>query len=431
MVPRRQPDPCAFVFTLHGAVGGGVAIGDRSREARWRAAVDRPVLGSRVKGIWPRPFRRRARPPEARHFVRNRGRIRNPCRANGGPRHRSGAEARGRRLPGWRAAHSLAEGAGGGRIRSRRCFCRCVLCRLPRRRNSGRGGRQSRGRGIRRSDQGRGAAKLNNLLRISVEVAEALARGHPVVALETSIVGQGLPAPHNLRAARGCEAAIRKEGAVPAAIGVLDGQIVVGLSDAELQRIASGATTVAATMRAAEMAGIRCFATGGIGGVHRGNPEDQSADLVELGRTSVAVFCAGAKIVLDLPHTLERLESLSVPLLGYGCDELPAFYTRHSGCRAPTRVDRPEETAAVLRAAWATGSRGVVVAIPPPGELEGAEEIVLQATRDLADVVGPEVTPRLLARMAELSGGRSTELNVELVVNNARVAARVARLLAG
>ena len=237
---------------------------------------------------------------------------------------------------------------------------------------------------------------------------------------------------------------------MPAAIGVLDGQIVVGLSDAELQRIASGAikvssrdlgptlvshatgaTTVAATMRAAEMAGIRCFATGGIGGVHRGHPEDQSADLVELGRTSVAVFCAGAKIVLDLPHTLERLESLSVPLLGYGCDELPAFYTRHSGCRAPTRVDGPEETAAVLRAAWATGSRGVVVAIPPPGELEGAEEIVLQATRDLADVVGPEVTPRLLARMAELSGGRSTELNVELVVNNARVAARVARLLAG
>jgi pseudouridine-5'-phosphate glycosidase len=291
---------------------------------------------------------------------------------------------------------------------------------------------------------------LSDLLRVSVEVAEALARGRPVVALETSIVGQGLPAPHNLRAARECESAIRREGAVPATIGVLDGQIVVGLNDGELQRIAAGAiklssrdlgpalvghsvgaTTVAATMRAAMMAGIRCFATGGIGGVHRGHPQDQSADLVELGRTSVAVFCAGAKIILDLPYTLERLESLSVPVLGYGCDEVPAFYSRHSGCPVPTRVDGPEETAAVLTAAWATGSLGVVVAIPPPGELEGAEQIVLQATRELADAVGPEATPRLLARVAELSGGRSLELNVDLVVNNATVAARVATALAG
>jgi pseudouridine-5'-phosphate glycosidase len=291
---------------------------------------------------------------------------------------------------------------------------------------------------------------VTDLLRMSAEVAEALARGRPVVALETSIVGQGLPEPHNLRAARDCESAIRKEGAVPATIGVLDGQIVVGLTDEEVQRIAVGAikvssrdlgpalvrhavgaTTVAATMRAAEMAGIRCFATGGIGGVHRGHPEDQSADLVELGLTAVAVFCAGAKIILDLAYTLERLESLSVPVLGYGCDELPAFYTRHSGCPVPTRVDGPEETAAVLRAAWATGSRGVVVAIPPPGELENAEEIVLRATRELSDVSGPQATPRLLARVAELSGRLSLDLNVDLVVNNATVAARVARALAG
>lgn len=291
---------------------------------------------------------------------------------------------------------------------------------------------------------------MSDLLRMSAEVAQALARGRPVVALETSIVGQGLPAPHNLRAARDCESAIRKEGAVPATIGVLDGQIVVGLTDAEVVRIAAGAvkvssrdlgpalvrravgaTTVAATMRAAEMAGIRCFATGGIGGVHRGHPEDQSADLVELGRAAVAVFCAGAKIILDLAYTLERLESLSVPVLGYGCDELPAFYSRHSGCPVPARVDGPEETAAVLSAAWATGSRGVVVAIPPPGELEDAKEIVLRATRELSEVVGPEATPRLLARVAELSGGRSLDLNVDLVVNNARVAARVARVLAG
>jgi pseudouridine-5'-phosphate glycosidase len=285
---------------------------------------------------------------------------------------------------------------------------------------------------------------------MSAEVAEALARGRPVIALETSIVGQGLPSPHNLRAARGCESAIREEGAVPATIGVLDGQVVVGLTDAEIERIAAGAskvssrdlgptlvrhevgaTTVAATMRAAEMAGIRCFATGGIGGVHRGHPEDQSADLVELGRSAVAVFCAGAKIILDLAYTLERLESLSVPVLGYGCDEFPAFYSARSGCRVPTRVDGPEETAKVLSAAWATGSRGVVIAIPPPGELDGAEEMALQATRELSDVAGPEATPRLLARVAELSGGRSLDLNVDLVVNNSRVAAQVARVLAG
>jgi pseudouridine-5'-phosphate glycosidase len=179
------------------------------------------------------------------------------------------------------------------------------------------------------------------------------------------------------------------------------------------------------------MAGIRCFATGGIGGVHRGHPEDESADLVELGRTDVAVFCAGAKIILDLALTLERLESLSVPVLGYGCDELPAFYTSRSGIRVGTRVDGPEETAEVLRAAWATGSRGIVVAIPPPGELDDAEAVVLRAVSELGDVSGPEVTPRLLTRVAELSGGRSLDLNVDLVVNNARVAARVASHLAG
>jgi pseudouridylate synthase len=288
---------------------------------------------------------------------------------------------------------------------------------------------------------------LSELLQVSAEVAEAIAKRRPVVALETSIVGQGLPSPHNLQAARLSEAAIREEGGVPASIGVLDGRVRVGLTDAELERIASGAikvssrdlgpalargavgaTTVAATMRAAAMAGIRFFATGGIGGVHRGHPEDQSADLVELGRTPVAVFCAGAKIILDLALTLERLESLSVPVLGYGCDELPAFYTSRSGCRVGARVDGPEETAAVLRAAWATGSHGVVVAIPPPGELDGAEEIVLRAVRELADVAGPELTPRLLGRVAELSGGRSLDLNVDLVVNNARIATRVASI---
>ena len=286
---------------------------------------------------------------------------------------------------------------------------------------------------------------MSDVLEVSREVADALAAGRPVVALETSIVGQGLPHPHNLRAARESEAAIRAEKAVPATVAILDGRLRIGLGDADLERIAQGATkvsardlgpalahglvgatTVAATMRAAAMAGIRFFATGGIGGVHRGRPADQSADLEELGRTSVAVFCSGAKIILDLALTLERLESLSVPVLGYRCDELPAFYSRHSGCPLNTRVDGPDDVAAVLRAAWATGARGVVIAIPPPSELEGAEEMVRRAVRELAAVAGPDLTPRLLARVAELSGGRSLDMNVELVVNNARVAAAAA-----
>jgi pseudouridine-5'-phosphate glycosidase len=277
-------------------------------------------------------------------------------------------------------------------------------------------------------------------------VAAALEAGRPVVALETSIVGQGLPAPHNLRAARGCEAAIRGEGAVPATVAVQDGRLRVGLADDDLQLIASGAikvssrdigpaivhhdtgaTTVAATVRAAAMAGIRFMATGGIGGVHRGHPEDESADLEEIARSPVAVFCAGAKIILDLRLTLERLETLSVPVLGYLTDEFPAFYTRRSGCPVGGRVESPEDTARVLGATWEVGGRGVIVAIPPPTELEGADEMAQQAVAELHDVSGGAVTPRLLARMAELSGGRSLDLNVDLVINNARVAAQVAR----
>ena len=277
---------------------------------------------------------------------------------------------------------------------------------------------------------------------------DALESGKPVVALETSIVGQGLPPPHNLKAARGCETEVRKAGAVPAAVAVLEGRLKVGLSDAELQLVASGdavkvssrdigaalakdavgATTVAASVRAAALAGIRFFATGGIGGVHRGHPEDESADLGEIARSPVAVFCAGAKIILDLPLTLERLESLAVPVLGYGTDEFPAFYARSSGCRVSARVEDAGMAAAVVRASWSTGARGIVVAIPPPYELEGAEEMARRAASDLdRDVSGGAVTPHLLARMAELSGGRSLDLNVDLVVNNARIAAQVAR----
>ena len=283
-------------------------------------------------------------------------------------------------------------------------------------------------------------------MRIAPEVQAAIDGGRPVVALETSIVGQGLPPPHNLRAARGCEAAIREEGGVPATVGVLDGALQVGLSDGDLERIAdesvkvssrdlgaaavggvAGATTVAATVRAASMARIRFMATGGIGGVHRGHPEDQSADLFELAQSPVAVFCAGAKIILDLRLTLEKLESLGVPVFGYGTDEFPAFYVRASGCPVSARVDGASEAARALRASWELGTRGAVVAIPPPADLEGAEEIVRRAIAETGDLSGAGVTPALLARVAELSGWRSVDLNVDLVINNARVAAQVAR----
>ncbi|HEV2140012.1 MAG TPA: pseudouridine-5'-phosphate glycosidase [Candidatus Dormibacteraeota bacterium] len=288
---------------------------------------------------------------------------------------------------------------------------------------------------------------MSDLLQVAPEVAGALKAGRPVVALETSIVGQGLPPPHNLRAARDCEAAIREAGAVPATVAVLDGRLRVGLRDDELQALASGgavkvssrdlgpaiaarrlgATTVAASVRAAALAGIRFFATGGIGGVHRGHPEDESADLEEIARSPVAVFCAGAKIILDLRLTLERLETLTVPVLGFATDEFPAFYTSRSGCPVSARVEDARDAASVLRASWSTGARGVVVAIPPPHDLEGAEEMARRAAEDLGDLSGAAVTPRLLARMAELSDGRSLDLNVELVVNNARVAAQVAK----
>ena len=253
-----------------------------------------------------------------------------------------------------------------------------------------------------------------------------------------------------MKAALGCEAAIREVGGVLATVAVLGGRLCVGLTKAELEHIATssvkvssrdlgpalahrvaGATTVAATIFIAAMAGVRFMATGGIGGVHRGRPEDESADLLELSRSRVAVFCSGAKIILDLPRTLERLESLSVPVLGYACDEFPAFYTRRSGCSVSARVEDRDDAARVIRTAWESGSRGVVVAVPPPADLEGADDITRQAIAELGDIRGADVTPRLLARVAELSSGRSVDLNVELVINNARVAAQVARAFAG
>jgi len=230
-------------------------------------------------------------------------------------------------------------------------------------------------------------------------------------------------------------------------VAVLDGALRVGLDEADLRRLAEsgeavkvstrdlgaaialgrmGATTVAATVRAAGLAGIRFMATGGIGGVHRGHAEDVSADLHELTQSPVAVFCAGVKTVLDIGLTMERLESYEVPVLGWRTEHLPGFYQLRTGHPVSASVTGPEEAAKVLRASWGIGLRGVVVAVPPPGELADAADLVARAVREVGEVSGSAVTPRLLAKVAELSGGRSLQLNVDLVINNARAAAETA-----
>jgi pseudouridine-5'-phosphate glycosidase len=288
-------------------------------------------------------------------------------------------------------------------------------------------------------------------VRVADEVARAIRAGDPVVVLESSIVAQGLPSPYNVDAAFGCEAAIRDAGAIPATVAVLDGALCVGLTDAEIRLLAetehavkvstrdlgsaialrwTGATTVAATIRAAGLTGIRFLATGGIGGVHRGHAEDVSADLFELASTPVAVFCAGAKTVLDIALTMERLESYQVPVLGWQTDDLPGFYQLQTGRPVSAKVSGPEEAAVVLRASWGLGLKGVVVAVPPPAELPDAAAIVARAVSEVGEVGGSELTPRLLAKVAELSHGLSLGLNVDLVINNARAAAETAVVFA-
>ena len=284
-------------------------------------------------------------------------------------------------------------------------------------------------------------------VKVAPEIAAALIEGGPVVVLETSIVAQGLPAPFNLEAAFGCEEAIRAEGGIPATVAVREGALQVGLTEAEIRALAedpdvvkvstrdlgaaialgrSGATTVAATVRAAGLAGIRFMATGGIGGVHIGHPEDVSADLYELAQSPVAVFCAGAKTVLDVGLTIERLESYEVPVLGWQTENLPGFYLKRTRFPVSATVNGPEQAARVLRAGWGTGLHGVVVAVPPPDELPDAAELVARAIQEVGEITGPSVTPRLLAKIAELSGGRSLRINVDLVINNARAAAQTA-----
>jgi len=277
-----------------------------------------------------------------------------------------------------------------------------------------------------------------------------------VVALESSVFAHGLPHPHNLDTARRMETAVREEGAVPATTGVLDGRLVVGLSGEEIERLAQahgvakvsradlssllvtrrpGATTVAAAIFLAAQAGIRVLATGGIGGVHRGGERslDISADLGELARTPLAVVCSGAKGILDLPRTLEMLETLGVPVVGYGTSEFPAFYAQQSGLFLDHRVDTPAEAAGLMAAQWDLGlSAGIVFAHPPPAESAlGSAELEALVERATASATsdgirGKALTPYLLDRLARESGGRTLECNLSLLVQNARVAARIA-----
>ncbi len=286
------------------------------------------------------------------------------------------------------------------------------------------------------------------------EVAEALAAGRPVVALESTLITHGLPYPVNEEIALDLERIVRAGGAVPATIAVLRGVIHVGLQAEEIGRLATaqgvrkcsrrdlaialargedGATTVAATMMVAHAAGIGVFATGGIGGVHRGHPFDVSADLEELGRTPVAVVCAGAKAILDLPLTLEVLETRGVPVIGYGTDDFPAFYTRRSGLPVDVRCDTPAEVAALLRTRSALGlDAGVLIAVPVPEAdalpQEVAEQAIAEALAEAerAGVRGKAVTPFLLARVSERTGTRSRAANLALLRQNAAVAAAIA-----
>lgn len=299
-------------------------------------------------------------------------------------------------------------------------------------------------------------------IAIAREVADALRDGRPVVALESTLISHGLPYPQNVEVATASEAAIRESGAVPATVAVNAGRLLVGLSAGELEALATaprgsvlkvsrpnlgvaiagggrGATTVAATMIAADAAGIRVFATGGIGGVHRGalsgeHPSfDISADLDELARTPVAVVCAGPKSILDVPLTLEYLETRGVPVVALGIDEVPGFYSRHSGIPAPSNVPDVAAAAAVIRAHAAMGlTSGLVICNPVP-EADGlpidvARGATEQAIReaDEAGITGGAVTPWLLARVAEITGGASVKANIALIVNNARIGGLIA-----
>jgi len=293
-----------------------------------------------------------------------------------------------------------------------------------------------------------------NLLRPSEEVETALREGRAVVALESTVIAHGLPRPTNLETARRLEQFVRERGAIPATVAVIEGALRVGLSDRHLERLADGegvlkvsrrdlavavarradgATTVAATLWIASRAGIKVFATGGIGGVHRGALPDVSADLPELARTPLTVVCSGAKSVLDLPATREWLETHGVCVVGYRCDEMPAFYTRRSGLKVDARADSAEEVVRLARARDSLGleaSLVVCVPVPEEAEVDGAlmKETLAEAlaAADEKGVAGRELTPFLLAHMSRRSEGATLRANVALLESNARVAAEIA-----
>lgn len=294
-------------------------------------------------------------------------------------------------------------------------------------------------------------------MALSAEAARARQMGLPLVALESAVITHGLPRPENLSLALAVERVVREEGAVPATVAVLDGRVHVGLTPAQIERLAqedgarkisrrdfgialarreNGGTTVAGTLIAARLAGLKVFATGGIGGVHRAAPFDVSADLPELARSPLVVVCAGAKAILDLPATLETLETSGVAVIGYQTDEFPAFYSASSGLPVTVRVDSPEEAAEIARAHWGLGlnSALLVVQPPPPAAALPAEEIEAAIVQALAEaeaqhVSGARVTPFLLSRVSQLSGGASLQANLALLENNARLAARIAAAL--
>jgi len=292
-------------------------------------------------------------------------------------------------------------------------------------------------------------------MRVHPDVQQALDAGEAVVALESTLISHGLPYPENVRTARAMEEAVRAEGAIPATMAILGGQPVIGLDDVQMECLAQskgvrkcsrrdlsiavakgldGATTVAATMVLAHLVGIPVFATGGIGGVHRGHPFDVSADLEELAHTPLVVVCSGAKALLDLAATRERLETSGVSVLGYQTDYFPAFYSRNSGLPVDVQVDIPDEVVAIARARNTLGLQAallVVVPVPASDELprEEAETAIAQAicVADEKGIQGEALTPFLLARIAEMTAGRSLRANLSLLVNNARVAACIAR----
>lgn len=302
---------------------------------------------------------------------------------------------------------------------------------------------------------------MKNYLEISPAVKEAQSAGLPVVALESTIISHGMPYPRNVETAIRVEEAVRQAGAVPATIAVLGGKLKAGLSTDEIEYLgkkgaevakasrrdlpvlvskgADGATTVATTMIIAHLAGIQVFATGGVGGVHRGaeTTMDVSADLEELGRTPVMVVCAGAKAILDIGLTLEYLETKGVPVIGFGTEELPAFYTRTSGFKVDYRLDTPEELAAAFRAQQEMGLGGGMLVTNPIPEEWSMDPVRINAAIDKAvadarhlGIKGKETTPYLLSRVMELTGGDSLEANIRLVLNNAVLAALTAKALA-